>query len=110
MFKGVCYFLPTKRSLEPAHIHAGSQDQYRDLVVNVFQELRVPPPAEAPPCPDRGGELSSAGGECSAPVGGAEMGDLNGGLALQNQKGLSKLSCRHHKHAIAASRMPVSRT
>lgn len=46
-------------------------------------------------------ELSFAGA-CSALMGEAEMGDLNGGFALQNQKRFYKQSCMKHKQAIAA--------
>jgi len=42
VFKGVCYFLPTKCSLEPAYICTCLQDQYHDLVVEVFRDLHAP--------------------------------------------------------------------
>lgn len=67
------------------------------------------PPASPPRGEHERRELSFAGG-CSALLEEAELDDLHGGLALQNQNRCYKQSCMNHKQAIAASQMPVTHT
>lgn len=100
VFKGVWYFLPQSVpwNLLPS---VCLQDQDGDLVVEVFLEYGHPPPADTRAHPEpRGererGELGFAGG-CSAFLEEVEMDNLNGELALQNQKRFCEQSCMSYK-------------
>lgn len=94
--KGVCYFLPDTVSW---NLLASVYVCRTKTVIYLWKLSRSyshPPPADTrahpEPCGDRAWrELRFAGG-CSALLEEAEMGDLNGGLALQNHKGFYKQS------------------